>query len=68
MANCIGLPLCTLSKIRFSKEKITDAKFKYGAQAKKRENMKLKAYDELEKNSAAMIQTNVFSIFILFIS
>jgi hypothetical protein len=33
----------------FAKEKIEDAEFKCGAQAKKRKNMELGAYNELEK-------------------
>jgi hypothetical protein len=49
MANCLGLPPSTLSKIMLSKEKITHAKCKCGAQAKKSKNMKLGANDELEK-------------------
>jgi hypothetical protein len=49
MANCFVLPPSTLSKIMLSKEKITDAEYKCGAQAKKRKNMKLGANDELEK-------------------
>jgi hypothetical protein len=49
MANHLGLPPSTLNKIVLSKEKITDAEGKCGAQAKKRKNMKLGANDELEK-------------------
>jgi hypothetical protein len=49
MANHLGLPPSTLSKIMLSTEKITDSKCKCGAQAKKRKNMKLGANDELEK-------------------
>jgi hypothetical protein len=37
-----------LSKIMLSKEKLTDAEFKCGEQAKKTQNMKLRTSDELE--------------------
>jgi hypothetical protein len=49
MANRLGLPLSTLSKIMLSKEKIADTECKCGAQAKKRKKMKLRANDELVK-------------------
>jgi hypothetical protein len=49
MTNRLGLPPSTLSKIMLSKEKITDAEYKCGAQAKKRKYMKLGASNELEK-------------------
>jgi hypothetical protein len=49
MANRLGLPPSTLSKIMLSREKITEAEYKCGAHAKKRKNMKLGANDELEK-------------------
>jgi hypothetical protein len=44
MANCLGLPPSTISKIMLSKEKITDAEFKCEAQSKERKNLKLVAY------------------------
>jgi hypothetical protein len=49
MANRLGLPPSTLSKIMLSKEKIKAAECKCGAQAKIRKNMKLGANDESEK-------------------
>jgi hypothetical protein len=49
VADSLGLPLYVLSKIVLPKEKLTNAEFNCRAQAKLRKNMKVGAYDELEK-------------------
>jgi hypothetical protein len=55
----------TLSKISFQNNKIIDAEFKCETQTKKRKNMKLRGYNELEKILPHWFQ-EMHSLFIYF--
>jgi hypothetical protein len=57
MADHLGLPPSTLSKIMVSEEKTTKTEFKFWAQVKKLRNMNLRPYNELKKDSTGMVPT-----------